>query len=155
MYHSFQFQTVTTQLPHLPDLKFDFFISLGLATKLRSHSLSLALVTVNGRAMMLRIGVHDDNEATSFTVEGKLTAPASTELEKCWQALITENPSRPVVGKLAAVMFIDFESRELLARMRRKGAKLVPTGCLMKAIVAQIEADVATDANSPWAREGR
>jgi anti-anti-sigma regulatory factor len=91
---------------------------------------------------MLRIGVHDDNDATNFTVEGKLTAPASIELEKCWQALIAANPSRRVVVKLAAVTFVDSESKELLARMRRKGVRLVPAGCLMTAIVAQIETDV-------------
>jgi anti-anti-sigma regulatory factor len=92
---------------------------------------------------MLRIGVHDENESTSFTVEGKLTAPSAMELEKCWQALITAEPSRSVVVKLAAVTFVDSQSIELLTRMRREGVKLVPTGCLMKAIVAQIEADVA------------
>jgi anti-anti-sigma regulatory factor len=97
---------------------------------------------------MLRIGVHDDDEATNLTVEGKLTAPAATELEKCWQALMVANPSRSVVVKLTAVTFVDFESRELLARMRREGVKLVPAGCLMKAIVAQIEAELARDATS-------
>jgi anti-anti-sigma regulatory factor len=94
---------------------------------------------------MLRIGVHDENEAASLTIEGKLTAPVATELEKCWQTLIAAEPSRSVVVKLAAVTFVDFECRELLTRMRRQGVKLVPTGCLMKAIVEQIEAEVAQD----------
>ncbi len=94
---------------------------------------------------MLRIGVDDESDSTSFTIEGKLTAPSAMELEKCWQAVIAAEPSRSVVVKLAAVTFVDFESRELLTRMRREGVKLMPTGCLMKAIVAQIEAEVAKD----------
>jgi hypothetical protein len=94
---------------------------------------------------MLRIGVHDENEAANLTIEGKLTAPVAMELERCWQTLIAVEPSRSVVVKLASVTFVDFECRELLTRMRRQGVKLVPTGCLMKAIVEQIEAEVAQD----------
>jgi anti-anti-sigma regulatory factor len=97
---------------------------------------------------MLRIGVHDEGELTTFAVEGKLTAPSATELEKCWQEAKTARPLRYFVVKLTSVTFIDSESRELLARMRRQGVKLVPTGCLMKAIVEQIEADVAKEALS-------
>ena len=92
---------------------------------------------------MLRIEVHDENGAASLTIEGKLTAPGKMELEKCWQTLIAAKPSRSVVVKLAAVTFVDFECRELLTRMCRQGVKLVPTGCLMKAMVEQIEAEVA------------
>ena len=94
---------------------------------------------------MIRIGVHDENESTSFTIEGKLTAPAATELENCWQAVIAADPLKPIIVKLAAVTFIDSECRELLTRMRRQGVELAPTGCLMKAIVEQIERDVAKD----------
>lgn len=94
---------------------------------------------------MLRIGVHDENESTSFTIEGKLTAPVATELENCWRAVIAADPLKSIVVKLAAVTFIDSECKELLARMRLQGVKLVPTGCLMKAIVEQIERDAAKD----------
>ena len=94
---------------------------------------------------MLRIGVHEEYGAASLTIEGKLTAPGAMELEKCWQTLISAEPSRSVVVKLAAVTFVDFECRQLLSRMRRQGVKLVPTGCLMKSIVEQIEAEVAQD----------
>lgn len=94
---------------------------------------------------MLRIGVHDKGESMTFTVEGKLTVPSAIELEKCWQEARVARPSRDFVVKLASVTFIDSESRELLARMRRQGVTLVPTGCLMKAIVEQIEADVTRE----------
>jgi len=94
---------------------------------------------------MLRIGVQDEGESTIFMIEGKLTAPSTIELEKCWQEAKGARPLRHFVVKLAAVTFIDSESRELLARMRRQGVNLVPTGCLMKAIVEQIEAQVTRE----------
>lgn len=94
---------------------------------------------------MLRIGINDETEATRFTIEGKLTARGAVELENCWRNAIASEPSRPIVVHLAAVTFIDFECRELLVRMRRQGARLVPTGCLMKAIVEQIEAEMPKD----------
>lgn len=94
---------------------------------------------------MLKIGVHNEDGSTSFTVEGKLTAPSVAELEKCWQAAMAVSSLRSIVVRLAAVTFIDSESRELLTRMCRQGARLVPTGCLMKMIVEQIEAELAIE----------
>jgi len=91
---------------------------------------------------MLRIGIHDEGESTVLTVEGKLTAPSSVELEKCWQEARRVRPLRHFEVKLLSVTFIDSESKALLARMRRQGVKLAPTGCLMKAIVEQIETQV-------------
>ncbi|MFY9610153.1 MAG: hypothetical protein WAU45_16260 [Blastocatellia bacterium] len=95
---------------------------------------------------MLRIGMHDESESTRFTIEGKLTAPFAAELEKCWRTVIAAEPSKSIVVNLASVTFVDSECRELLVRMRRQGVELVPTGCLMKAMVEQIEAEVADDA---------
>lgn len=96
---------------------------------------------------MLRIGVHDENELTRLTVEGKLTGRCADELEKCWQTVTTADPSKSIVVNLASVTFVDSESRELLVRMRRQGVELVPKGCLMRAIVEQIEAEVASDSS--------
>jgi hypothetical protein len=93
---------------------------------------------------MLRINVHDDGKSTSFRIEGKLMADVAAELEGCWQAALEREPLRPLIVELAAVSFVDAESRELLTRMRRAGVRLVPTGCLMKAIVQQIEAKVTS-----------
>lgn len=105
--------------------------------------MSLTLVAGDGRETMFRIGIRNDNESASLTIEGKLTRPCAIELEKCWQTVIATEPVKPVVVNLAAVTFVDSECRELLIRMRRQGVKLVPTGCLMKVIVEQIEAEVA------------
>jgi hypothetical protein len=42
---------------------------------------------------------------------------------------------------LADVSFVDSEGRALLARMRQKGARLLSTGVLINAIVAEIDAE--------------
>ena len=91
---------------------------------------------------MLRIGIQDETESTKLTVEGKLTGRWAAELEKCWSKAAAAQPSKPIVVNLAAVTFVDSESRELLVRMRRQGVELVPAGCFMRAIVEQIDAEV-------------
>jgi hypothetical protein len=90
--------------------------------------------------MMLRIFIHDEVPVTSFVLEGKLVGPWVTELEKCWSGALAANPSRTLLVDLADISFIDAEGRALLARMRRKGARLLSTGVLINAIVAEIDA---------------
>jgi anti-anti-sigma regulatory factor len=91
---------------------------------------------------MLRIDTHDEDELTSFTVEGKLMGRWVKELEHCWQNLISSQPHRSIRVNLSAVAFVDSDGKELLIRMRRQGAVLVPTGCFMKVIVEEIESEV-------------
>jgi anti-anti-sigma regulatory factor len=91
---------------------------------------------------MLRIDVIDEPESASLTLAGKLKGQWVRELEKCWQSAISDDPRHSVIVNLAAVNFIDSDGKELLGRMHRNGARLVATGCLMKAIVAEIEAEV-------------
>jgi hypothetical protein len=54
-------------------------------------------------------------------------------------------PLKPIIVKLAAVIHLDDQARELLARMRREGVRLIPTGSTMQAIVQQIESEIAED----------
>ena len=89
---------------------------------------------------MLRIYIHDEVPVTSFVVEGKLVGPWVKELEKCWESASAANPSRAMLVDLADVTFMDSEGKALLARMRRKGVKLLSNGVLINAIVADIEA---------------
>lgn len=90
---------------------------------------------------MLRITIHNEAQVTSFVVEGKLVGPWVEELEKCWKSALAADPSQAMLVNLAAVTFIDSVGRALLSRMRRQGAKLLSTGVLIKAIVAEIEAE--------------
>ena len=88
---------------------------------------------------MLRIYIHDQVPVTSFVLEGKLVGPWVKELEKHWESVLALNSSRTMLVDLAEVSFIDAEGRALLARMRQKGVRLLSTGILIDAIVAEIE----------------
>ena len=89
---------------------------------------------------MLRIYIHDQIPVTSFVLEGKLVGPWVKELERHWESAIAANSSRTMLVDLADVSFIDGEGRALLARMREKGVRLLSTGILINAIVAEIDA---------------
>lgn len=90
--------------------------------------------------MTLKITTHQEAQMTSFVIEGKLVGPWVKELEKCWESVLAADPSSVMLVNLAAVTFIDSEGRALLTRMRRQGVRLLATGVLIKAIVAEIEA---------------
>ena len=66
---------------------------------------------------------------------------STLDLRELLEAISAEPGSRVKV-KLAAVAFIDSKGRELLTRMHCQGVTLVPTGCLMRAIVEEIEDEV-------------
>lgn len=89
---------------------------------------------------MLRIYVHDQVPVTSFVLEGKLVGPWVKELEKHWESASAAGTARTMLVDLADVSFIDTEGRALLARMRQKGVRLLSTGVLINAIVAEIDA---------------
>ena len=90
---------------------------------------------------MLRIYVHDQVPMTSFVLEGKLVGPWVKELENCWETALVACPSRTMLVDLADVSFIDSDGRALLARMREKGVRLLSTGVLINAIVAEIDTE--------------
>jgi anti-anti-sigma regulatory factor len=89
---------------------------------------------------MLRIYIHDEVPVTSFVLEGKLVGPWVKELKKGWESALAANPSRMMLVDLADVSFIDSKGQALLARMRQKGVRLLSTGVLINAIVAEIDA---------------
>lgn len=91
---------------------------------------------------MLRIDIYQEPESTTFTLAGKLMGPWVIELERCWLAAISVERRGSIRVNLAAVAFVDSGGRALLTHMRRQGVALVPTGCLMKAIVEEIENEV-------------
>ncbi|MGH9764720.1 MAG: STAS domain-containing protein [Blastocatellia bacterium] len=94
---------------------------------------------------MLRIDIRRDGSATAFVLEGKLVGPWVAELENCWNESAAGVASQISVD-LTGVSFIDSKGRDLLAQMRRQGAKLAASGCLTMAIVNAIEKDIETEA---------
>jgi hypothetical protein len=110
-----------------------------MAFESRGNMLAFALARTTA---MLRIDIQPDAEATNLAIAGKLMGPWVTELDHCWQKVLSSEPAKPVRLSLIEVSFIDSDGRELLARMRRQGVTLVAAGCLMKAMVEEIEAEV-------------
>src|SRR5262245_2559128 len=87
---------------------------------------------------MLRITKHESADPTTFQLEGKLAGPWVQELADCWQTTRDGRNKARLCVDLSAMTFIDSAGKELLAAMHSEGAELVCTGCLMKAVVAEI-----------------
>jgi hypothetical protein len=87
---------------------------------------------------MLRITVHDEAQATTFQLEGRLTGKWVQELEDCWRGNLAVAPTSAVRFDLSEVSFIDAAGKEFLAERYREGHELVAAGCMMKFVVAEI-----------------
>jgi len=87
---------------------------------------------------MLRITRDDAPNSLSLKLEGRLAGPWVRELEDCWQAARAGQRQRTARVDLSAVTYVDGPGKDLLAVMHSQGAELMAAGCLMKAIVAEI-----------------
>jgi anti-anti-sigma regulatory factor len=87
---------------------------------------------------MLRITVHDNLEALTFQLEGKLAGPWVRELEVCCRQTLAGRLPQAVRVDLAGVTFIDDAGKAYLEVLHRQGAELAAADCLTKAIVAEI-----------------
>jgi anti-anti-sigma regulatory factor len=87
---------------------------------------------------MLRITIHDNLEAVTFRLEGKLAGPWAHALAECWLTTLAQRPRAAVRIDLAAVTYVDGAGKEILTAMHHRGAELVAADCLMKAVVAEI-----------------
>jgi hypothetical protein len=87
---------------------------------------------------MLRITIHDVPQVVTFRLEGRLAGPWVQELAECWLATLARYPGTTVRIELAAVTFVDAAGKEALRAMHERGAELVASGCLMKAVVGEI-----------------
>jgi ABC-type transporter Mla MlaB component len=77
-------------------------------------------------------------DSITFLLEGKLVGPWVTELRDCWQRTPPDSKHEVQID-LRGVTYVDAAGRELLADLYRQGADLLASGCLMKALVAEIE----------------
>ncbi len=88
---------------------------------------------------MLRITIRDESETTCYIIEGKLAGPCVTELEKCWQAAISNQRHASILVNLTSATRIDDQGKQLLIRMRQNGAQLMGTGLMTTSIIQEIE----------------
>jgi hypothetical protein len=103
---------------------------------------------------MLRITTHDHGDFLTFQLEGKLAGPWVQEMERCWDTTVVHGSPDPAlsgtVGRpattethtvridLTGVTFVDHAGKHLLAALHGKGVQFVLSGCLMKALMAEI-----------------
>ena len=66
---------------------------------------------------MLRITVHDNPQALTFQLEGRLAGPWLRELEECWQSTLAHQRKPILRVDLTGVTFIDDAGKACLAAM--------------------------------------
>jgi anti-anti-sigma regulatory factor len=87
---------------------------------------------------MLKISVTEMQERIVLDLEGRLVGPWTSELERCWRDQQARPIGKAVTVRLRAVTFIDDAGKELLARMFDEDTRLEGSGCLVRAILAEI-----------------
>src|SRR5262245_52511929 len=86
---------------------------------------------------MLRITIHDEPGKLTFQLEGKLAGPWALEAENCWRRTVASG-AKPVRFDLTGVIMIDVAGKAFLAAANNQGVEFVASGCLMRAVVAEI-----------------
>jgi anti-anti-sigma regulatory factor len=86
---------------------------------------------------MLRVTITEAPEATTIQLEGRLVGPWAQEAMNCWQRFRASH-REPVRVDLTGVTMIDHAGKSLLVLACAQGAQLVASGCLMRAIIAEI-----------------
>ena len=87
---------------------------------------------------MLRISVTTGGKRAAVTLEGSLSGPWVDELARTLQALTDEQEGRTLVVRLESVTFIDAAGKLLLRALCERGVHLRASGCMNRAIVAEI-----------------
>ncbi len=86
---------------------------------------------------MLRITVHAGSELR-FKLEGRLTGPWVTELEKCWRTSSSVGGHKQLVIDLTDLECVDLPGRSLLALLHTYGAGFIATTLTMRQLVSEI-----------------
>jgi anti-anti-sigma regulatory factor len=87
---------------------------------------------------MLRIHIEEQCKAVTIRLEGRLSGPWVTELDRCWQHTLARPSNKTFVVALEAVTFVDGAGQQLLQEMQRGGASLSGKGMWSRHLVEQI-----------------
>ncbi len=87
---------------------------------------------------MLRITVHENPQAFTFKLEGRLSGPWLRELEECWKSTLNKQREPILRVDLTGVTYIDDAGKACLAAIHREGAELMAADCLTRDIVSEI-----------------
>jgi ABC-type transporter Mla MlaB component len=70
--------------------------------------------------------LHDEANAMRFKIQGELGGSCVTELESSWRTASSVMRGKSLVVDLTGVTSIDKAGEQLLVRMRKEGAHLIP-----------------------------
>jgi hypothetical protein len=87
---------------------------------------------------MLRITIHETSESLTFQLEGGLAGPWVREAEACWRQRLAEQAGGVLRFDLRGITLIDAAGKAFLAAAHAEGAELIASGCLTRAIVAEL-----------------
>ncbi len=104
---------------------------------------------------MLRITIHDEPEALTFQLEGKLGGQDVPVLAECWRSVVTDQRERILRVDLTEVTSIDAAGLACLSLLHRQGAEFIAADCLTKALVDEINQGNGCDPPSDGQVEGR
>ncbi len=97
---------------------------------------------------MLKISIHDDPEALTFKVEGKLIGPWAKELEQSWKTASSIRERKALIIDLAETLYIDSEGKRVLKKLFEDGAFFRTAGAMTSAVVAEITGK--SHPGKPW-----
>jgi hypothetical protein len=101
---------------------------------------------------MLRITLHNDPGSLTFQLEGRLAGLWVRELEECWQSTLASQRKPVLRFDLTGVTYIDVAGKEFLSARHTDGAEFLASGCLMRALVAEITHAPVPDCERPESR---
>ena len=87
---------------------------------------------------MLRITLQKGSPHTTIKLEGKLSGPWVSELERAWDRLNAGKPDRTVTVDLSDVTFIDSAGKNLLSSLVDSGVQLRAAHLMTNYIVERI-----------------
>lgn len=98
---------------------------------------------------MLRITIQNDADTETLRLEGTLIGPWVPEAEQCWRRTLDETRKSNLRLNLTGVTMIDRAGKAFLATAHAQGAELVASGCLMRAIVAELTKTASSNFEHP------
>ena len=96
---------------------------------------------------MLRITIHEDDQACRLELAGRLVGPWVAETENAWQALLRSG--RKIEVDLRQLMGLDQAGRQLLAAIQRAGACLIVEGVWLTALLEEIISEQSSGGAKP------
>lgn len=112
------------------------------------------LLLTEGDAPMLRITMHDDPEALTFQVEGRLVGAWAKEMEQSWKSAAPVRGNRTSVIDLTGILFIDDEGKRVLTELFREGASFRTAGPMTESVVAEFTGTAEITGKSSGVRRG-